>query len=68
VCWALAALTPVGGWPPLAAAVLVAVALRGRAAARETAPTDVPPEWWGVRRPWRPEDGEALDRATAAAG
>ncbi|MFD4604676.1 ABC transporter permease [Streptomyces sp. NPDC058464] len=68
VCWASAALVPDGGPPSLAVALLAAVTLRGRAAAREAAPVGIPPEWWGVRRPWRPEDGEVLSRATAAAG
>jgi branched-chain amino acid transport system permease protein len=27
--------------------------------------TDVPVEWWGLRREWRPRDGEVLDRAIA---
>jgi branched-chain amino acid transport system permease protein len=27
---------------------------------------DVPVEWWGVRRPWREQDGEVLDRGVAA--
>jgi branched-chain amino acid transport system permease protein len=26
---------------------------------------DVPVEWWGVRRDWRPEDGEVLARGIA---
>ncbi|WP_217561387.1 ABC transporter permease [Streptomyces sp. GbtcB6] len=67
LCWAVAVLVPAGGRPALAAALLVAMVLRNRAAARAAAPEDVPPEWWGVRRPWRPEDGEVLSRATAAA-
>jgi branched-chain amino acid transport system permease protein len=35
---------------------------RGRAAAGEP---DVPVEWWGLRRDWRPEDGEVLARGIA---
>ncbi|MBW8482639.1 branched-chain amino acid ABC transporter permease [Actinomadura parmotrematis] len=27
--------------------------------------SEVPVEWWGVRRPWRPEDGEVLARGIA---
>ncbi|MGW7547069.1 branched-chain amino acid ABC transporter permease [Streptomyces sp. NPDC054770] len=67
LCWAVAAFAPSGGRPALAAAVVVAMVLRNRAAARAAAPADVPPVWGGVRRPWRPEDGEVLSRATAAA-
>jgi branched-chain amino acid transport system permease protein len=28
-------------------------------------PEEVPVEWWGVRRPWRADDREVLDRAIA---
>jgi branched-chain amino acid transport system permease protein len=28
-------------------------------------PSDVPVEWWGLRRPWRPQDGEVLSRGVA---
>jgi branched-chain amino acid transport system permease protein len=37
--------------------------LRGRP---QTSTVDVPVEWWGVRRPWREQDGEVLDRGVAA--
>ncbi|TDV55955.1 ABC transporter permease subunit [Actinophytocola oryzae] len=33
------------------------------AARARTRPEEVPVEWRGVRRPWRPGDGEELDRA-----
>jgi branched-chain amino acid transport system permease protein len=68
VCWLLAALDVASGWLVLAFALAVALLLRTRAAAAERPPADIPPEWWGVRRPWRPEDEEVLSRATTAAG
>ncbi|WP_327320980.1 ABC transporter permease subunit [Streptomyces sp. NBC_01235] len=64
-CWLLAALGAADGRLLLAVALAAAVALRIRAAARQQAPLELPLEWWGVRRPWRPEDGEVLSRATA---
>ncbi|WP_037678915.1 ABC transporter permease [Streptomyces griseus] len=68
VCWLLAALDVANGWLLLAIALVTALLLRVRAAAAQRPPTDIPPEWWGVRRPWRSEDGEVLSRATTAAG
>ncbi|WP_326655954.1 branched-chain amino acid ABC transporter permease [Streptomyces sp. NBC_00385] len=65
-CWAAAGLGAAPGWYLVVLAAAVAVALRTRAAARQAGPDDVPPEWWGVRRPWRHDDGEVLDRALAA--
>ncbi|WP_460071468.1 branched-chain amino acid ABC transporter permease [Streptomyces sp. YKOK-I1] len=65
-CWLLAALDAVRGWPALVVALAAATALRIRAAARQQEPEGTPLEWRGVRRPWRPEDGEVLSRATAA--
>ncbi|MEU3619168.1 ABC transporter permease [Streptomyces sp. NPDC006872] len=65
-CWLLAALEAADGWLLLAVALAAATALRIRAAAGRRPPPDTPPEWWGVRRPWRPEDEEVLSRATAA--
>ncbi|MGP2441185.1 branched-chain amino acid ABC transporter permease [Streptomyces sp. JW3] len=64
--WALAALDVAEAGPALVAVVAVALLLNARAATRRLPEPDVPVEWWGVRRPWRPEDGEVLDRATAA--
>ncbi|WNM31915.1 ABC transporter permease [Streptomyces sp. Li-HN-5-11] len=66
VCWLLAAVGAVDGRLLVAVAVAAAVALRARATARPQALDDVPLEWWGLRRPWRPEDREVLSRATAA--
>ncbi|KAK1184993.1 ABC transporter permease [Streptomyces sp. NBS 14/10] len=65
-CWLLAAVGAADGWPPLAVALAAALALRVGAAGRQRGPSDIPLEWWGLRRPWRPEDGEVLNRATAA--
>ncbi|GAA4825206.1 ABC transporter permease subunit [Streptomyces ziwulingensis] len=78
LCWLLAATDVADGGPLLAAALAVSLALRARAASRVdqdhggrrdrsgSQDRDVPVEWWGLRRPWRPEDGEVLSRATAA--
>jgi branched-chain amino acid transport system permease protein len=38
---------------------------RGWSGPTGPAGTDVPVEWWGLRREWRPQDGEVLDRAVA---
>ncbi|MET8976514.1 ABC transporter permease [Streptomyces sp. NPDC004539] len=67
LAWALVATGALPGWPALIGALAVAVTLRARAAvrARPKPAGDVPVEWWGIRRPWRPEDREVLDRATA---
>ncbi|MEU6352565.1 ABC transporter permease [Streptomyces sp. NPDC047072] len=65
--WALRLTDLINGWTLLLGSLAVAYALRAWAAARrapEAAP-DVPVEWWGVRRPWRPQDREVLARATA---
>jgi branched-chain amino acid transport system permease protein len=53
------------GWEFFAAALAVVLAARGYAAARRPAGPGVPVEWWGVRRPWRPEDEEVLARGIA---
>ncbi|WP_181802050.1 branched-chain amino acid ABC transporter permease [Streptomyces shenzhenensis] len=67
-CWLLAALDMANGWLLLAIAAVMALLLRAYAATAQRPPTDIPPEWWGIRRPWRPDDGEVLTRATTAAG
>ncbi|WP_046731331.1 ABC transporter permease subunit [Streptomyces humi] len=65
--WVLRLTGAVDGWTFLLGSLAAGFALRAWAAARQapTAEADVPVEWWGVRRPWRPEDGEVLTRATA---
>ncbi|MFI7361353.1 ABC transporter permease [Streptomyces sp. NPDC050149] len=69
-CWLLAALGTADNGLLLLVAVVTAVALRARATVRKkplTESADVPLEWWGISRPWRPEDREVLSRATTAA-
>ncbi|MEV7015937.1 ABC transporter permease [Streptomyces sp. NPDC093991] len=66
LCWLLAATGAVGGGLLLVAALVTALALNARASTRRGTPNDVPVEWWGVRRPWKPEDGEVLSRAAVA--
>ncbi|MFG2959154.1 ABC transporter permease [Streptomyces sp. NPDC048291] len=65
--WVLRLADAIDGWTFLTGSLVVAFALRAWAAARQApeAEADVPVEWWGVRRPWRPQDGEVLARATA---
>ena len=41
---------------------------RHRTTADEPTEPEIPVEWWGVQRPWRPEDQEVLDRAIATRG
>ncbi|MFF0224057.1 ABC transporter permease [Streptomyces sp. NPDC004629] len=66
LCWLLAATGAVSGGLALVAALAAALVCNARASRRRETDRDVPVEWWGVRRPWRPEDGEVLNRATAA--
>ncbi|MFD1814561.1 ABC transporter permease subunit [Rhodococcus gannanensis] len=40
----------------------------GTARHRPSREPEVPVEWWGLERPWRPEDEEVLDRAIATRG
>ncbi|MGW3285887.1 branched-chain amino acid ABC transporter permease [Streptomyces sp. NPDC001002] len=65
--WVLRLTDVINGWTFLIGSLVVASALRAWAAARQApkAEADVPVEWWGVRRPWRAQDGEALTRGTA---
>ncbi|MEU1165602.1 ABC transporter permease, partial [Streptomyces sp. NPDC005921] len=65
--WVLRLTGAIDGWTFLIGSLVVGLALRAWAAARRQPETeqDVPVEWWGVRRAWRPEDGEVLVRATA---
>jgi branched-chain amino acid transport system permease protein len=57
----------INGWVFFGAALLVVLAVRGYVATRQAAVTkpDIPVEWWGVRRDWRPEDEEVLARGIA---
>ncbi|TDD91808.1 ABC transporter permease [Actinomadura darangshiensis] len=67
LAWLLRIADAVNGWLLLAGALAGALALRGWAAARRgaAAEPEIPVEWWGVRRPWRAEDGEVLARGIA---
>ncbi|GAA2121735.1 ABC transporter permease subunit [Actinomadura napierensis] len=67
LAWLLRVLDAVNGWVLLVGALVVASALRAYAAARRDSPAEpeIPVEWWGVRRPWRAEDGEVLARGIA---
>jgi branched-chain amino acid transport system permease protein len=66
--WILRLAGVINGW--MLAGALLIVALAGRAlsarghrpAEATEAQAEVPVEWWGVRRDWRPEDAEALER------
>lgn len=59
-------------WAFFALTVAVLVAARRLAETRQAAvgaepvPAEVPVEWWGVRRDWRPEDEEVLADGVAA--
>ncbi|MCT9079614.1 branched-chain amino acid ABC transporter permease [Streptomyces fulvoviolaceus] len=65
--WVLRLTDVINGWTLLLGSLVLAYALRGYASARQVPKTepDIPVEWWGVRRPWRPQDGEVLARGTA---
>ncbi|TDC71827.1 ABC transporter permease [Actinomadura sp. GC306] len=67
LAWLLRTGDVVGGWVLLAGVLTAALALRSYAKVRRDPPVepDVPVEWWGVRRPWRAEDGEVLARGIA---
>ncbi|MFK4105229.1 ABC transporter permease [Streptomyces sp. NPDC019531] len=62
--WVLRLTDVINGWTLLLGSLVVAYALRAYASRPQDEP-DVPVEWWGIRRPWRPQDGEVLARGTA---
>jgi branched-chain amino acid transport system permease protein len=68
LAWVLRLGNVINGWAFLVAAAVLALAAQGYATARQAGPRvrDVPLEWWGVRRAWRQEDREVLDRGVAA--
>ena len=58
----------ISGWVFFGAALVVVAGgagLCGPAGRAGEAEPEIPVEWWGVRRPWRPEDEEVLDRGVA---
>jgi branched-chain amino acid transport system permease protein len=66
--WLLRLAGAINGWVFAGGALVLVLALRAYLAVRAATPArlDVPVEWWGVRRAWRPEDREVLDRGVAA--
>jgi branched-chain amino acid transport system permease protein len=68
--WALRLAGVLNGWMLAAAFLIVFVLARllsrgGDQAAAAEAEAEEPVEWWGLRRDWRPEDVQALDRELA---
>ncbi|NEB02807.1 ABC transporter permease [Streptomyces sp. SID13726] len=62
--WVLRLTDVVNGWTLLLGSLVAAYAQRAYASRSRQEP-DVPVEWWGIRRPWRPQDEEVLARGTA---
>ena len=76
LAWVLRLAHVINGRVFFGAALLVVLAARGyaaRAVRRAARPPqtsvdhqpEIPVEWWGVRRDWRPEDEEVLARGIA---
>ncbi|GAB2960926.1 hypothetical protein GCM10023080_021380 [Streptomyces pseudoechinosporeus] len=67
LAWVLRLTDVINGWTFLIVSLVLAFVFRRYASIRQApkAEPDVPVEWWGVRRPWRPQDGEVLARGTA---
>lgn len=66
--WGLRLLDAIDGWGFTGGVVFVIVVARIWNSARtrpEPDPSVVPVEWWGIRRPWSPDDKEVLDRGVA---
>ncbi|MGI8329494.1 ABC transporter permease subunit [Actinomadura scrupuli] len=65
--WVLRLGDVISGWTFLGGSLVLALALQAYAAARAATPAEpeVPMEWWGVRRAWRPEDEGVLVRGIA---
>ncbi|MEV5835142.1 ABC transporter permease [Nocardia sp. NPDC052112] len=69
VLWLLRLGDLITGWHLCFGLVLVVIGARVWIA-RQRVPAEepeLPVEWWGIRRPWRAQDEEVLNRATAAA-
>jgi branched-chain amino acid transport system permease protein len=64
LAWALRLAHVINGWELFGVVLVLALAAPPYAAWRQAmrAELDIPVEWWGVRRPWRPEDEEVLVR------
>jgi branched-chain amino acid transport system permease protein len=67
LAWVLRLAHVINGWVFVAVTLAVVLAVRGYVALRQPAgrEPEVPVEWWGVRRDWRPEDEEVLARGVA---
>ncbi|MGW0040179.1 branched-chain amino acid ABC transporter permease [Rhodococcus sp. NPDC003348] len=67
--WVLRLADVINGYVLFGGVVLGALAALWWGNARHRPPSqapEIPVEWWGLERPWRPEDEEELDRAIAA--
>jgi branched-chain amino acid transport system permease protein len=65
LAWVLRLAHVINGWAFFGAALLVVLAVRGYAARQVARQPELPVEWWGLRRDWRPEDEEVLARGIA---
>lgn len=65
--WVLRLMHVINGWVLFGGALAVLLALRGYPALRPaaTGEPEIPVEWWGLRRDWRPADEEVLARGIA---
>jgi branched-chain amino acid transport system permease protein len=64
--WVLTLQHLISGWALFWIALILLIAIRAWAVRRQTpTPTDLPLEWWGVRRDWQPEDREVLEHGIA---
>ncbi|MGV9408603.1 branched-chain amino acid ABC transporter permease [Nocardia sp. NPDC003693] len=71
LCWIANITGMIDGWSFTGGLVIAVVGARiwhaRRARPPEPENVAVPVEWWGVRKPWTPEDREVLDHAVATA-
>jgi branched-chain amino acid transport system permease protein len=67
LAWVLRLAHVINGWALFGLAVVVVVVTLGYAAARQpgAADAEIEVDWWGLQRPWQPEDEEALARGIA---
>ncbi|AZG45782.1 branched-chain amino acid ABC transporter permease [Gordonia insulae] len=74
VAWVLRLTDVINGYVFFLAMVVAAILVplwanrrrRAEEAAAAVAPQEIPVEWWGITRPWQPEDDKELDRALTA--